>query len=168
MSFKNLKLFLKTTGFFVSLLIGSIILIGYVSQQIFPIVFYFFIFSWLYFAVSSFKFKKEEKFFIIFLMLFVVLSVVYFADNLRIYSNTNQELTKLEAQIDDLSSLESYASDYGDYYATEIKRSEDNSLILQANINNLKLKISEQPVYIEPEQPIILNDYGEDGKDDDD
>jgi hypothetical protein len=168
MSFKKLKRITSAFLFAMSLLVVSIILIAFVNKLFFLPIFGLFFLFWLSSLVFSFNLvlERREKIIIGLLVVIVTFSAVFFADSLKSYSDKSQELGSIQTQINDLTTQEAYALSYSEYFTKAIKQSEDNSLVLAQKISNFKVKPIEQPVYVVPDQPIILN-YGDYEEDDD-
>lgn len=163
MSFKKLKIFMAGSMLLIIILVATIILLALSTKVIFMFLFPILILGALFLVVSSLKLyiTNTEKIFIGALVLLIVISSAFFANGLKDYADKTQELGTIQTQIKDLATQEAYALSYSEYFTNSIKQSEDNALVLAQKISNLKL--AEQPVYVVPEQPIILNyrDYEE-------
>lgn len=84
-------------------------------------------------------------------------TITFFANGVKLYSDTSQQMGTLEQQINSISSTNNYYQTYRAALSEAIEKSQANSVALQKKINNLNSQISQKDSATEPSviQPVI-------------
>jgi hypothetical protein len=125
------------------LLIGSIIILAFVKSFFIPTYFFFVILMLiaLIFLIRDQFESKPDLIFGLICIIFVAVSLVYFVNSVKIYSETNQEFMNnhqdLIFQIDNLTQNNAYYTNYLNNIQKQIETLQTNSIQLQAQIDSI-------------------------------